>query len=167
MSNSYYKFPSSIKFLNYKEIFLNGNLNYPSELTSYAEYLSSNIQKQIWAHPYLTSEILFFNNSIIINQINFIIIEGKYYNEYSKKAYLIFNKKNDNDIDIPCIMEKKIGPINETYFLKSKPHTSFEGNLNFAAVNLTDINKIIYLYFSENNPYVNFIYQIQRVYLLE
>ena len=54
-------------------------------------------------------------------------------------------------------MEKKIGPINETYFLICKPQTSFEGNLNFAEVNLTDINKIIYIYFGKNNPIVNFI----------
>ena len=43
------------------------------------------------------------------------------------------------------------------YYLICKPLTSLEGNLNFVAVNLTDINKIMYLNFSENNSYVNFI----------
>ena len=51
---------------------------------------------------------------------------------------------------------KRTEKENDTYLI-CKPLTSFEGNLNFVAVNLTDINKIMYLNFSENNSYVNFI----------
>ena len=150
----YNKTPSSIKFLNYKDFFVNGIKTNKLILTSYAKYLGSNIQEQTRNNSYLKEEILFFYNSIIINQIKNITIKGEYYNEFSKNAYLIFNKENEKDF--PCIMEKN-EEENDTYFLICKPLISLEGNLNFVAVNLTDINKIIYLNFNENNSYVNFI----------
>jgi len=52
---------------------------------------------------------------------------------------------------------KKNGENNDTYFLICKPLTSFEENLNFVVVNLTEINKIMYLNFDEDNSFVNFI----------
>ena len=150
----YNKTPSSVKFLNYKDFFINGKKTNNLILTSYAKYLGSNIQEQTRNNSYLKPEILFFNNSTIINLNKNITIKGEYYHhQFSKNAYLIINKENETDF--PCIM-KKNEEENDTYLI-CKPLTSFEGNLNFVAVNLTDINKIMYLNFSENNPYVNFI----------
>ena len=150
----YNKTPSSIKFLNYKGFFVDEIEIDGLILTSYAKYLGSNIQEQTKNNSYLKSEILFFYNSTIINQIKNITIEGEYYfHNFSKNAYLIINKENEKDF--PCTM-KRIEKENDTYLI-CKPLTSFEGNLNFVAVNLTDINKIMYLDFSENNSYVNFI----------
>jgi len=153
-SNPYNNTPSSVKFLNYKDFFMDDIKIDSLILTSYAKFLSSNIQQQTGINSYLKSEILFFYNSTIINQIKNITIEGEYnYNESSKNAYLILNKENEKDF--PCTMEN----IEEEhiYILICKPLISLEGNLNFAAVNLTDINKIMYLEFYENNSYVNFI----------
>ena len=150
----YNKTPSSIKFLSYKDFFVDEIEVDRLILTSYAKYLGSNIQEQTKNNSYLKSEILFFYNSTIINQIKNITIEGEYYfHNFSKNAYLIINKENETDF--PCTM-KRTEKENDTYLI-CKPLTSFEGNLNFVAVNLTDINKIMYLNFSENNSYVNFI----------
>ena len=150
----YNKTPSSVKFLNYKDFFINGKKTNNLILTSYAKYLGSNIQEQTRNNSYLKPEILFFNNSTIINLNKNITIKGEYYHhQFSKNAYLLINKENETDF--PCIM-KKNEEENDTYLI-CKPVTSFEGNLNFVAVNLSDINKIMYLNFSENNPYVNFI----------
>jgi hypothetical protein len=153
-SYPYNKTPSSVEFLNYRNFFINGIKANKLILTSYAKYLGSNIQEQTRNNSYLKSEILFFYNSTIINQIKNITIEGIYYNEFSENAYLLFNTENEKDF--PCTMEKN-GEKNDIYYLICKPLTSLEGNLNFVAVNLTDINKIMYLNFSENNSYVNFI----------
>ena len=150
----YNKTPSSVKFLNYKDFFIDELKANKLILTSYAKYLGSNIQEQTRNNSYLKPEILFFNNSTIINLNKNITIKGEYYHhQFSKNAYLIINKENETDF--PCIM-KKNEEENDTYLI-CKPVTSFEGNLNFVAVNLSDINKIMYLNFSENNPYVNFI----------
>ena len=154
-SNPYNKNPSSIKLLNYQNIFIGGIKANKLILTSYAKYLGSNIQEQTRNNSYLKSKIIFFYNSIIINQIKNITIEGEYYHyEFSKNAYLIINKENEKDF--PCTM-KKNGENNDTYFLICKPLTSFEENLNFVVVNLTEINKIMYLNFDEDNSFVNFI----------
>ena len=150
----YNKTPSSVKFLNYKDFFIDELKANKLILTSYAKYLGSNIQEQTRNNSYLKPEILFFNNSTIINLNKNITIKGEYYHhQFSKNAYLLINKENETDF--PCIM-KKNEEENDTYLI-CKPLTSFEGNLNFVAVNLSDINKIMYLNFSENNPYVNFI----------
>ena len=116
-SKPYNKTPSSIKFLNYKDFFVNGKKTNKLILTSYAKYLGSYIQEQTRNNSYLKPEILFFYNSTIINQIKNITIKGKYYNEFSKNAYLIFNKENEKDF--PCIMETN-EEENDTYFLICK-----------------------------------------------
>ena len=140
----YNKTPSSVKFLNYKDFFIDELKANKLILTSYAKYLGSNIQEQTRNNLYLKPEILFFNNSTIINLNKNITIEGEYYHhQFSKNAYLIINK--ENEADFPCIM-KKNEKKNNTYLI-CKPLTSFEGNLNFVAVNLSDINKIMYLNF--------------------
>ena len=151
-SASYNETPSSVQLLNYKDFFIDGVKTNYLELTSYAKYLGSNIQEQKGENSYLNSEIFFFNNSRIINQVNNITIEGVFYNNYSVNANLIFIEEKD----IPCTMEKIVEEENK-FILICYPLTDFEGNLKFAAVNFTGIHRIMYLYFYENNTIVNFV----------
>jgi hypothetical protein len=149
----YDKTSLKVEFLKDKYFYINGIKN-SLNLTPYADYLSSNIQDQIGENPDLLQAPIIFQNSTIVNQNKSITIEGEYNGRYSKNAYLF--SKTDNDKHIPCTFEEKIGE-NNLYSLDCKPTSSFVDDLNNYIVNLTDINKLMFFDFGENNSSVNCI----------
>jgi hypothetical protein len=161
-TGEYNKTPLQVKFFKDKDFFINGikiNKSLDLNLTSYAEYLSSNIQDQISENPYLLEDPLNFNNSKIVNQNKNITIEGEYDDEYSKNAYLF--SKEESDKHIPCLMEKKVG-TKGIFSLDCKPSSSFVGDLNDYLVNLTDIKHLMFFEFSENNSFVNYTIEEEK-----
>ena len=154
----YNKIPSKVEFIKDKDFYINGIKNY-LDLTSYAQYVSSNIQNQTGQNLYLIQITVIFKNSTIINQNKMITIEGEYNDSYSKNAYL-FNKKGD-DKHIPCIMEHKINTSN-IYSLNCKPLSSFKDDLDDYLVNLTDINKLMFFDFNESDSFVNYTIEKEK-----
>ena len=160
-TGKYNETPLQIKFLKDKGFFINGIDNtLDLNLTSYAEYLSSNIQDQISENQYLLEIPLIFQNSKIVNQNKSITIEGEYNYNYSKNAYL-FSKK-ENDKHIPCLMEKEVGTIGNLFFLDCKPSSSVVDDLNDYLVNLTDIKKLMFFEFLENNSFINYTIEEEK-----
>ena len=162
-TGEYNKTPLQVKFFKDKDFFINGikiNKSLDLNLTSYAEYLSSNIQDQISENPYLLEDPLIFNNSKIVNQNKNITIDGEYYYNYSKNAYLF--SKEESDKHIPCLMEKKVGTKGYLYSLDCKPSSSFVGDLNDYLVNLTDIKRLMFFEFKENNSFVNYTIEEEK-----
>jgi hypothetical protein len=158
-SNSYNKTPLSVRFLNYEEFFINDIKFNNLELTSYAKYLSSNIQEQVGENGNLNKAQLSFKNSTITNQIRNITIEGENDNNIaSNNAYLLYQDNDAKFKNISCTIIKKNGN-NKIFNLICKPLTTFKGNLSFASVYLIDTIQIMYLDFKENYPFVNFTFQ--------
>ena len=162
-SRSYNKTPLSVKFLNYEEFFINDIKINNLESTSYAKYLSSNIQEHAGENGNLNKVQLSFKNSTIKNQINNIIIEGENDNNIvSNNAYLLYQQNETKYKNICCTITKKIGN-NKIFNLICKPLFTFEGNLSFATVNLIDTFQSIYLDFDENYPVVNFTFKSEKI----
>ena len=158
-SNSYNKTPLSVRFLNYEEFFINDIKINNLESTSYAKYLSSNIQEQVGENGNLNKAQLPFKNSTITNQIRNITIEGENDNNIaSNNAYLLYQDNDAKFKNISCTIIKKNGN-NKIFNLICKPLTTFKGNLSFASVYLIDTIQIMYLDFKENYPFVNFTFQ--------
>ena len=154
----YNKTPSKVEFMKDKDFYINGIKN-DLDLTSYAQYVSSNIQDQIGVNLYLMQSPVIFKKSTIIKQNKMITIEGEYNGKYSKNADL-FNKKGD-DKHIPCTMEHKIRTSN-IYSLNCKPLSSFKDDLDDYLVNLTDINKLMFFDFNESDSFVNYTIEKEK-----
>jgi hypothetical protein len=166
-SRSYNRTPLSLKFLNYEDFFINDIKINNLESTSYAKYLSSNIQDQVGENRNLNKIQLSFKNSTIINQVNNITIEGKNDNNIvSNNAYLLYQENDIKYKNISCTIIKKIGN-NKIFNLICKPLFTFEGNLSFASVTLIDINQNMYLDFNENYPFVNFTFKSEKIVILK
>jgi hypothetical protein len=166
-SRSYNRTPLSLKFLNYEDFFINDIKINNLESTSYAKYLSSNIQEHAGENGNLNKAQLSFKNSTIINQINNIIIEGENDNNIvSNNAYLLYQQNETKYKNISCTITKKIGN-NKIFNLICKPLFTFEGNLSFATVTLIDTNQNMYLDFNENYPFVNFTFKSEKIVILK
>ena len=155
----YNKTPSKVEFKKDNDFYINGKKN-DLDLTSYAQYVSSNIQDQKDKNPYLVENPVIFQNSTIINKNEIITIEGEYIGNYSKNAYLFKKKGNDNHI--PCTMENKSGQPSNKYFLNCKPLSSFNDDLDDYLVNLTDINKLMFFDFNESDSFVNYTIEKEK-----
>ena len=155
----YNKIPSKVEFIKVKDFYIN-EIKYDLDLTSYAQYVSSNIQDQKDKNPYLTKSPVIFQNSTIINKNEIITIEGEYIGNYSKNAYLFKKKGNDNHI--PCTMENKSGQPSNKYFLNCKPLSSFKDDLDDYLVNLTDINKLLFFNFTGSDSSVNYTIEKEK-----
>lgn len=166
-SRSYNRTPLSLKFLNYEDFFINDIKINNLESTSYAKYLSSNIQDQVGENGNLNKIQLSFKNSTIINQVNNITIEGKNDNNIvSNNAYLLYQENDIKYKNISCTIIKKIGS-NKLFNLICKPLFTFEGNLSFATVTLIDTSQSMYLDFNENYPFVNFTFKSEKMIILK
>ena len=154
----YNKIPSKVEFIKVKDFYIN-EIKYDLDLTSYAQYVSSNIQDQKDKNLYLIKSPVKFKNSTIINPNKMFTIEGEYKGKYSKNADL-FNKKGD-DKHIPCTMEHKINTSNR-YSLNCKPLSSFKDDLDDYLVNLTDINKLMFFDFNESDSFVNYTIEKEK-----
>ena len=155
----YNKTPSKVEFKKDNDFYINGKKN-DLDLTSYAQYVSSNIQDQKDENLYLIKSPVKFKNSTIINPNKMFTIEGEYKGKYSKNADL-FNKKGD-DKHIPCTMEHKINTSNR-YSLNCKPLSSFKDDLDdYYLVNLTDINKLMFFDFNESDSFVNYTIEKEK-----
>ena len=166
-SRSYNRTPLSLKFLNYEGFFINDIKINNLESTSYAKYLSSNIQDQVGENGNLNKIQLSFKNSTIINQVNNITIEGKNDNNIvSNNAYLLYQENDIKYKNISCTIIKKIGS-NKLFNLICKPLFTFEGNLSFATVTLIDTSQSMYLDFNENYPFVNFTFKSEKMIILK
>jgi hypothetical protein len=166
-SRSYNKTPLSVKFLNYEEFFINDIKINNLESTSYAKYLSSNIQEHAGENGNLNKAQLSFKNSTITNQIRNITIEGENDNNIvSNNAYLLYQENDIKYKNISCTIIKKIGN-NKIFNLICKPLFTFEGNLSFATVTLIDTSQSMYLDFNENYPFVNFTFKSEKMIILK
>ena len=166
-SRSYNRTPLSLKFLNYEGFFINDIKINNLESTSYAKYLSSNIQNQVGENGNLNKIQLSFKNSTIINQVNNITIEGENDNNIvSNNAYLLYQENDIKYKNISCTIIKKIGS-NKLFNLICKPLFTFEGNLSFATVTLIDTSQSMYLDFNENYPFVNFTFKSEKMIILK
>ena len=166
-SRSYNRTPLSLKFLNYEGFFINDIKINNLESTSYAKYLSSNIQNQVGENGNLNKIQLSFKNSTIINQVNNITIEGENDNNIvSNNAYLLYQENDIKYKNISCTIIKKIGS-NKLFNLICKPLFTFEGNLSFATVTLIDTSQSMYLDFNENYPFVNFTFKSEKLIILK
>ena len=166
-SRSYNRTPLSLKFLNYEDFFINDIKINNLESTSYAKYLSSNIQDQVGENRNLNKIQLSFKNSTIINQVNNITIEGENDNNIvSNNAYLLYQENDIKYKNISCTIIKKIGN-NKIFNLICKPLFTFEGNLSFATVTLIDTSQSMYLDFNENYPFVNFTFKSEKIVILK
>ena len=156
----YNKIPSKVEFIKVKDFYIN-EIKYDLDLTSYAQYVSSNIQKQIVENKYLVQNPVIFQNSKIINQNKIITIEGEYNDNYSKKKKNAYLFKKGSDKHIPCTLENKTVTSN-IYSLNCKPLSSFKDDLDDYLVNLTDINKLMFFDFKGSDSFVNYTIEKEK-----